>query len=174
MFDDGSLSRVKREIEKEAQRCGFVLAFRSKDPHEPIGFSLFACQVRRVAAIHGVAKRVGDRFELTARHQPRYDSDCRFTKIYLEMFAGMMGVDYAELLNDLSARNMLWRFRGYIDGGFNVYNQDNDDIWQPLWRELQSLVKQKPALGRLPQWATSLLFDGLSHAAVEGQVVLDK
>jgi hypothetical protein len=172
MLHDYQCQKVKRMIGSEIERYGFMLAFRSKEEKKPIGFSLLRSEYPRIAAIHGIASCVGGDFTLTAVSQSRYDANDTFTTSYLQKFTQLMDGTIDSVLEKIASKHILWRFIGFVDGDLSRY-QDNDDIWQPLWQKLQPFNCTQQPLNGLPDWASVLLFDGLNHAAVEGQIVLD-
>ena len=171
---DASFCRVNREIEKGAVRFGFIIAFRHTDPRESTGFSILVIRSCHMAALHGIAENQGSGFTLIARSQSYYNANGEFARSYLNEAARLIGIDYDRLVAELDeGGSILWRFVGYVDGSLSS-DRDNDDLWQPLWRCLREMSSKKPSLKSVPYWAAVILFEGLQHAAAEGQIVLDK
>jgi len=167
------LSKIK---EHAADRCGFIIAFRSSRPPEGYGFSFLATKndsERLFVALHGVAEGRYHTLQLgeASFSLPSGLSDMLFFEEYFRMAAHIGNMEYASMIGCLSSLQHIWRCSLFADGRPD-FTSENSRTWRPLWIHLAEAAKEKRFPYNLPEDAIGLLSERLGALSRDAQTVL--
>jgi len=154
---------------EEADKRGVIVAFRNEERRDRAGFSLLASCKDGAVAIYGSAVCVGRGFGLVA--MAKRAPDAQFFLSHIHQTAAAIGMSNDDLFAALAKRQEVPPFTGFVCRILHR-GQDNNPLWQEMWRQLESLSLQKPFLRTLPAWANDIAYKKLRAAAEIGQIVL--
>lgn len=176
------LRRVWNKISQFASQDGFMMAFQEKDG-STIGFSFLVSKDQKWLALYGVARELGEPFELSSEYHKGSYVDEKFLERHFDKFSELSGITKDTLLLDaFSEKSHIWKFVSFLNKRFGGV-ENNRWWWRILWGRIiemighdrlviEDSVFKKFAFTVEASDMKRLLIRKLREHAIDGQIVI--